>query len=357
MTDDTEQRVGDVPTHLVNPRRWALLTGAGFSANWGFPVAQEVWAFLVSDPEIQGNDAVRRSLLGAGSFNYESALARAQAGEFGNDGRRVLEAAIGRVFDGIQTRLNNDDIGLQNEAMCGFLSCFCARSTDETGLIFTLNQDMLLEASAGIGHTDGGAVRPGAEKPFKLDAVLRVNYGVRRPKLGAEPNVRMRVDSLKNLPGGQLAVPAGNTYYLKLHGSWDWVGPDREIGMVMGGRKAATILESPLLSFYQEVFRGFLAAGDRKLLIIGYGFADPHINLWIAKAVRYHGLRIYIWDRRAPSEIHKTLMANSPGIWEGLCGYSQASLRELLTLRESGSFSAEARRHFKSIFGGEAPTL
>ena len=66
--------------------------------------------------------------------------------------------------------------------------------------------------------------------------------------------------------------------------------------MVIGNRKAQQIAEQSLLSWYFDVFRAIVSEGDVRLMVIGYSFADEHINEAIAAAVRNHGLRVFIWD-------------------------------------------------------------
>jgi hypothetical protein len=41
----------------------------------------------------------------------------------------------------------------------------------------------------------------------------------------------------------------------------------------------------PLLSCYSDIFKAVLYAGDVRLMIVGYGFGDKHINAVIAEAV------------------------------------------------------------------------
>ena len=55
--------------------------------------------------------------------------------------------------------------------------------------------------------------------------------------------------------------------------------------MVIGGHKDDQISAAPILNWYFEIFQDVIATPDSHLLIIGYGFADEHINRAIAHAI------------------------------------------------------------------------
>jgi hypothetical protein len=66
--------------------------------------------------------------------------------------------------------------------------------------------------------------------------------------------------------------------------------------MIVGGNKAAAITRYPLLQFYYDTFRQMLARGDSRLMVIGYGFGDDHINDCIREAVQKSNLKLFIVD-------------------------------------------------------------
>lgn len=69
---------------------------------------------------------------------------------------------------------------------------------------------------------------------------------------------------------------------IKLHGSFNWRSSDGHNVMVVGTEKTAAIARMPLLSWYMDVFKQVLNAGDVRLMIIGYRFGDEHVNATIA---------------------------------------------------------------------------
>jgi SIR2-like domain len=119
--------------------------------------------------------------------------------------------------------------------------------------------------------------------------------------------------------------------YVKLHGSYGWKAHDGSMVMVVGQGKQGKIDKEPLLRWYLSLFEDVVNEGDKNLIVIGYGFADEHINNIIANAVHDHGLRLYIISPQLPADfqqdlsgVHGTnteLKHRGDEIWKGLHGY------------------------------------
>jgi hypothetical protein len=91
----------------------------------------------------------------------------------------------------------------------------------------------------------------------------------------------------------------------KLRGSYNWFAePHGERLLVMGGNKTATIGMFQVLARYQDEFQAMLSQPDSHLMVIGYGFGDPHINGAIQTAAT-KGLRIFIVDTLGVDVIDK----------------------------------------------------
>ena len=60
--------------------------------------------------------------------------------------------------------------------------------------------------------------------------------------------------------------------------------------MVIAGKKKEQIQSIPMLRWYFEKFTEIFSHDELHLLIIGYGFGDPHINEVLAQAIDEHGL-------------------------------------------------------------------
>ena len=102
--------------------------------------------------------------------------------------------------------------------------------------------------------------------------------------------------------------------------------------MVIGRGKIDQIQKEPLLKCYFEIFKKVLSQNQTRLLIIGYGFGDDHINRIISKSMRDNELKIYIISPESPEEFKKKLFEiNNFGkdIWQGISGYFSYSLNEI----------------------------
>jgi hypothetical protein len=120
-----------------------LLTGAGFSRNWGGWLANEAFEYLLGAPEI--DDYLRNVLWEAklrgegfeGALSIvQGAYASSKSAETKRQLDRLTQAVIG-MFNAMQTAFNKLDYRQSNLRLQRFLSQFDA--------IFTLNQDTLLE--------------------------------------------------------------------------------------------------------------------------------------------------------------------------------------------------------------------
>lgn len=93
----------------------------------------------------------------------------------------------------------------------------------------------------------------------------------------------------------------------------NWISDNGSHVVVVGDGKDRTIRENALLAGYLDELRRCLSAGDTRLMVIGYSFADDHINTVIESASRSNGLRTYLVDPAglsvfaAPSEVFKAL--------------------------------------------------
>ena len=256
-----------------------LLTGAGFSRNWGGRLAKEVNTAITmrvgSDPEL--------ALLLHRNPNFEEALTELQnevatSGRVGSPGLlQNLETAIVDVFGDMNRSMAQAKFSFLDESgwtIPEFLALFDA--------IFTLNQDLLLE------------------KHYLLPPPVGLSLiGARRWDLGVIPGM----DELPNP-----AVAAGRPYdpllaerrpvasprttvvaprhqpYFKLHGSMNWQATNGARLLVMGGNKPTTMQSHQILMWYADKFTEALSRPNARLVVIGYGFGDGHINRLIYEA-------------------------------------------------------------------------
>lgn len=83
--------------------------------------------------------------------------------------------------------------------------------------------------------------------------------------------------------------------YFKLHGSYHWEESAGDPLMVMGGSKSIAIRAHRVLQWYFAQFQHYLGLGATRLMVIGYGFGDQHVNEAILAAAD-KGLRMFVVD-------------------------------------------------------------
>lgn len=314
-----------------------LLTGAGFTRNFGGFLADGMWSHIFNHPQIQNRQTIRDVLLR--DFNYESIynrILKGPADKFNDSEKEAIRVAV----DGAYKRLDHSIINYlspPHEITLGnylyATNRFLDRFSGERNTIsffFTLNQDILIER-----------FYESSQKPFVLLNVQRVpatgDSEKQRHNLEGADYITLNPSSkLSNKPANDLSP--NEFHYIKLHGSLNWRSSDGSNLMVIGEDKEQIIKSEPLLTNYFEIFKGVLCENERRLLIIGYGFRDKHINEIIATAVKEHGLKLYVVSPEPPeSFINKLYCMDDKDtypfgyqILEGLSGYFPQKLPELL---------------------------
>jgi hypothetical protein len=196
-----------------------LLTGAGFTRNWGGWLAKELEGDLLAR---LAHDRELRKLVQE-SANYEEALEIARSSGFGGrnlgpEAVKRLEEAIAESFWAMNTALGHKDNIRLSDYMRPDINKFLSRFD----AIFTLNQDLLLELHYEPSEdTQGkwqGTYFPGIE-PHMM------------PRLSAE-----EVNSLRRQVG-TIGPPIPNLQPIyKLHGSVDWSDGTGALFVVGGGK-------------------------------------------------------------------------------------------------------------------------
>jgi len=327
-------------------KKRALLTGAGFSRNWDGLLASEFFGRLIGHPAISSNKNVRDLLLK--KTNFEKVLHSAKTRGFSPEDVRLLENAILDVFiehDQAISRtgyFSNEDINIVGVEK--FLTRFYGKNS---GYLFTLNQDLLLERKFSNYDT----YPPHPPRP-SLPGIKPHPQWFTSIFGDLDPN-GLPTDYIRNIDSS-LFTPISlekQFNYIKLHGSFDWREESGTELLVIGGGKADAIDKSPILKWYSEVFRSVCMAGDVRLFISGYGFADEHINEILALGIKKAGLKIFIHNTMGPDLMQNHLNEKPYGkdIWSGLLGYSVRPLVEIFP--GSQSLTQELESIEKILFG------
>jgi len=307
-----------------------LLTGAGFSRNWGGLLASEITNQLISainnGPQAVISEYYRQLATGAG--NYETILhefQRSHAADPDNETSleclAFIEKAIRNCFFEMDRVYEGKSPGINN----------CAQYNAEIFIanfdyFFTINQDLLIERL--FINLFSGLLFRGTYKPLRNGTILpgiRVNinnfhqvFGIKNPQdliieIIDEP-VNVARESLGFLP------------YIKLHGSYNWQTVSGGRLMISGGNKGQQIPKSPLLSSYFNYFCDTIKSPDTLIVIIGYGFNDTHINSALLDALDNGQTKLYIIDNRGLAAVRSAgLIASLEG---KLYGISERTLNE-----------------------------
>ena len=216
---------------------------------------------------------------------------------------------------------------------------FFGRRSEEnnSGYLFTLNQDLFYERYLYNEHMAGA---PRGALPGLVAAPGQHWFD---PNIGSyDPTFLMRPLADPKTEGRLI----NQMNIVKLHGSFNWRSPDSGNVMVVGTEKTAKIASIPLLNWYAEIFREVLGAGDVRLMIVGYGFADEHINAAIADAVEHSGLSLFIWN---PTDVKHLVLSSPHGarIWKGLIS---TATRPLIEVFPSNQAETEEYRRICSAF-------
>jgi hypothetical protein len=296
-----------------------LLTGAGFSRNWGAWLADEVFEYLLGSPDLRpaARDSLWRAKARRQGFEY--ALA-----ELGDGERQHLESVIAGMLNQMNTSLKMlTGIEFSNDhrrSVKRFLANFDA--------IFTLNFDLLLEE-------------------HYLDAGIELLEPKKRWSGTSLPGIATRNDSGKRYQG--MLQPREKDFdadlhkntqpYFKLHGSSNWITPTGRL-IVMGGDKALAIDRDPILKWSNGKFHEYLHKPETRLLIIGYGFLDKHINAHLESAASMTDFKVFIVDPNGVDAI-------DPPRPPGTIGSGPSTLMSALRPRIVGA----SRRRLSDSFG------
>jgi|SRR5579871_928912 len=299
----TDEELDAIAEGLAPFNRRLILTGAGFTRPWGGYLTTDIWSLIISDPAVYSCRALNERL--HVDFNFESVLADIEgelAGGFSDADRNVMRGAVSRAFQIQQNRIHAKGPGA-GEVVRHIIEALHDRHNKVSTCVFTLNQDLLFESF--LLRYPNLLGPPGVESAMSRTTATVAPF---------EPK---RFKSIK-----------ARTSYIKLHGSMNW----RDLGgqvIVLGGAKEAAIRRFDILRMNSAIFRRALMQPDGRLLVIGYGFGDEHINRIIADAVG-QGLKLWIADPRDPSSIRATMCEQKGktswgGIWKSVVGHSTGS--------------------------------
>lgn len=320
---------------------FVLLTGAGFTLDFGGFLANEMWALIFNSPTLK--DYPRIKSLMQNDFDYESIYYKViDSNDFDGKEKKALTDAVFSAYKYLDDSVRKyrpsiiaGQIADISSAVSDFIGRFSGlpKNTgrnDTKGFFFTLNQDLLIERY----FSSLGLVTPYVGQPT-IEIYQDKHY--------------IESTCSRTLPATNIYLEKNNFlssskfFYVKLHGSWNWDSSDGTKKLVIGRNKINQINDEPVLKRYLEIFKEALSKGSIKLFVIGYGFGDEHINEIITNSIENNNLKLYVMNPFSPERFKNDLCNNRPYggiIWSGLTNYypytlSQASQEKYELIRDS----------------------
>lgn len=303
-----------------------LLTGAGFTKDFGGFLAEEMWSKIFNN--IKNQPRIKKLCIA--DYDYESIYYKviSEKGKYENGEKQALRTAIFTAYQELDKSVRTEGSPPANRSeVCEFIKRF-AGSAEEEGFFFTLNQDLFIECY----------FKP-SDQPVFQPGVKNISTGLNF-KQGTHPlDPDKDFISLPIEGGFERKCSRAQLNYIKLHGSYGWKSSDHSDKLVIGKNKEDQIADEPVLSWYFKQFKEVLFGGNRKLFVIGYGFRDDHINEVIAKAIDQYGLKIYVLSPAKPFSFIDQLNKIKHGkeILFGLLGYFPHNLSDVFPSDQSES--------------------
>lgn len=197
-----------------------LLTGAGFTKNFGGFIANEMWAKIFNCREVQKEPVLKNILLN--DFDYESIFHKVFDGDYSAGEKEAINTAIFEAYRKLDNTGQNY-IPATHKSKSNILSgakqiIDRLASNEEINFFFTLNQDLFVERLiSGTNIPITTLYMPRFFIPNSIDS--------RRPINDADFKTVPTQDKLDTTKHATTLSP-NEFHYIKLHGSFGWKASD-----------------------------------------------------------------------------------------------------------------------------------
>ena len=283
-----------------------LFTGAGFTHNFGGLLAKTMWSEIHN--RTQKYNLPRLNEIVKSTYDYEELYNKVVNGDdYNSEEKNALITSVYDAYDTLDGVVRYYSERFQNttnvdiDALSEFILAFAGIGR-QRGFFFTINQDLFIERYF-VGSGVDRPICPGV----RVDDLRFSNYSKRGKDLTGEDYATL--PATDDLPA--IARELNNLtriLYIKLHGSYDWRDADNHRKLIIGTEKEHDIKMEPILSFNYDLFKSVLAKPARRMLIIGYGFRDTHINGIIANSIKENNLSLYIVSPTDPDKFKEYIL-------------------------------------------------
>ncbi|MCR4324928.1 MAG: SIR2 family protein [Candidatus Curtissbacteria bacterium] len=302
-----------------------LLTGAGYSANFGGFLGREMWSWIFNNSKLNNAGSLKRSL--RNKFDFEAIYSEVfdERSNLPSHETEIFKEVVNEAYLAMDAVIQTgwDNLPIHHADATKFLGQFIE---SDGGTCFTLNQDLAMEKRFGWNTFGPLSIR------------YKGNWGsLDLNDLDSTDKVLPTADEIDKY---KTEAENSSRRYIKLHGSLNWISQDGSDSKVIGINKMTTITKIPLLKWYFDLFKEAISTGDKRLVIIGYGFRDDHINSLLAEACEKNNLKLYIISPTDPVSFQEDLLYRGQGalrsedplrskIWNGVYGYFPYKFSEL----------------------------
>ncbi|MFA5820828.1 MAG: SIR2 family protein [Candidatus Gracilibacteria bacterium] len=270
----------------IIPTKYVLLTGAGFSKNFGGWTGNELRKVIITNlhkPELQQ--------IFIEDEDYENAYTNAiENSELNADDKTTISKAVKQSYAGLCNNMRarwSEERGRPGHMFANFIRPFLNFKGNERPFFFTLNQDLFLEDKKGWF----------SPKAPKLEVGKHNFEDLEFEQITATISPEIKIEDIEKDVNNH-AGPA----YIKLHGSYGWYSSNGQHRLVIGNNKTQQIKDEPLLDWYFQIFKQIMGA-QKNILVIGYSFKDKHINDALFENTEKHNGKILIINPSIPENI------------------------------------------------------
>jgi hypothetical protein len=309
-----------------------LLTGAGFTKNFGGFLAREMWAQIHNRLQKYNEESLLQII--RDEFDYEKIFEELVKGtEYSDEQKDKVNKSFLEAYKFMDQIICNEEAlyggnhYIDTNGIRNFLNEF-SNNRREPGFFFTLNQDIVFERYFRIVRF----TIPGFIKYIDANTI-----DINNTPFSDSWCIDAPTEKVLEQKKDKMNWQNESFYYIKLHGSFHWKDSERENMMVIGTSKEEDIEKEPILRWYKQIFESVLSKPDCRILIIGYGFRDQHINKVIVNSIKDKGLKLFVICPVDPETFkNDTLRNTGPDnkkiIWEAVSGYYPYTIQTIFPL-------------------------
>ncbi len=261
---------------------YVLLTGAGFSKNWGGWIANDLWSVILSHPLTQKNDKLKDSLWSNKELGFENIFDdKALDAKDKADYQQVVIDSFVEMHGVLKSPKFTPDKLSHSFSIPNTFSDEIMNNFDG---FFSLNQDLFFEYLS--------------IKDWAYPYINNANeiYDIFQNKKEEIGELKNNLGKMTFTVGTNLTDKTKSKPYYKVHGSLNFKSDNGSNLIIMGRLKENQINDYELLKKYREDFPRILM-NAKKLMIVGYSFKDDYINQIIFDSVMKNNLKIWIIDK------------------------------------------------------------